>query len=58
MKAESVFAAASGQQKTPALEAGVSEKRWCSRRDSNPQALRHMPLKHARIPIPPLEQEC
>ena len=25
----------------------------CGRRDSNPQALRHMHLKHARIPIPP-----
>lgn len=27
---------------------------WCARRDSNPQAVRHTPLKRTCIPIPPL----
>ena len=32
-----------------------SGKRWCSRGDSNPHGLPHMPLKHACLPIPPPE---
>ncbi len=29
---------------------------WCSGRDLNPHAFRHMPLKHACLPIPPPER--
>ncbi len=32
-------------------------KKWCSGRDSNPHGLLHTPLKRARLPITPPEQE-
>lgn len=27
---------------------------WCAKGDLNPYGVTHMPLKHARLPVPPL----